>query len=465
MDLRLSLAIIMGKIISFLNKLTGSGATAAPGLYALKIDPHLVKKLTKKLRYGNIIISGTNGKTTTARLTSDIVSTKFRVVHNRQGSNLLRGIASTLISSSSLTGQNPANLGIWEVDEATLPQALENIEPQIIALLNLFRDQLDRYGEVDSIRKKWQTGLLSHGRGTTLILNADDPGISYLGKFFKGKIIYFGIGEKKLNLPEISQVADVKHCLNCGQKLNYSTTLSSHLGHYTCPKCRFKRPKPDISASNLKFNSNFSTSIKLTVNGQLLFERYRDLTVNYSLPGLYNVYNVLAAVAIADQLKIDHTKIRQNLESFSAAFGRFQKVTIQGKSAAIFLIKNPTGANEVLRILSQKQNMSILAILNDKIADGRDVSWIWDTNWEILTTKIKRISVSGTRAWDLATRIKYAGMKMSKNNVYENIDYSITKSIGNLSTIDTLIILPTYTAMLEVQKSLARLGGQKWHKD
>lgn len=473
MDLRLSLAIIVGKIISFLNKLTGSGATAAPGLYALKIDPHLVKKLTKKLQYGNIIISGTNGKTTTARLTSNIASTKFRVVHNRQGSNLLRGIASTLISSSSLTGHNPANLGIWEVDEATLPQALENIEPRIIALLNLFRDQLDRYGEVDSVRKKWQQALKgkTNKEGLTLILNADDPGISYLARSFSGKIVYsqknfvyFGVQDSKLDLPEVSQVADVKHCLSCGQELSYSTVLSSHLGHYACGKCSFKRSKPDISASNLKFNRNFSTSIKLTVNGQLLFVRKRDLTVNYSLPGLYNVYNVLAAVAIADQLKIDHTKIKERIESFSAAFGRFQKVAIQGKSAAIFLIKNPTGANEVLRILSQRQNISVLAILNDKIADGRDVSWIWDTNWEILTPKIKRISVSGTRAWDLTTRIKYAGMKVSKNNVYENIDYSIAKSIGNLSTIDTLIILPTYTAMLEVQKYLRKQGVETWHK-
>lgn len=461
MDLRLSLAIIVGKIISYLNKLTGSGATAAPGLAALKIDPHLIKKLTKKLRYGNIIISGTNGKTTTARLTSDMASIKFRVVHNRQGSNLLRGIASTLISSSSLTGKSPANLGIWEVDEATLPEALQNIDTKIIVLLNLFRDQLDRYGEVDTIRNKWQKALqgLTPKLGETLILNADDPGIAFLARSFKGKVIYFGIEDKKIDLPEVLQVADVKHCLNCGQELNYSTILSSHLGHYACPKCSFKRSKPNTYATNLKFNHDFSSEAKITIH-------YSLLTIHYNLPGFYNVYNVLAAVAIADQLKIDHTKIRQRIESFSAAFGRFQKVAIQGKSASIFLIKNPTGANEVLRVLSKRQNMSVLVILNDKIADGRDVSWIWDTNWEILAPKIKRISVSGTRAWDLATRIKYAGTKMSKNNVYENIDYSIVKSISNLNNKDTLIILPTYTAMLEIQKTLSKLGNTtKWHED
>lgn len=461
MDIRLLLAILIGKLIASLNKLTGTGATAAPGLYALKIDPQLVKKLTKKLKYGNIMVSGTNGKTTTARLASEILSTKFKIIHNRQGSNLLRGIASTLIKQSTLTGKLRSNIGIWEVDEATLPEAMENTSPKAIVLLNLFRDQLDRYGEVDSIRKKWQQALqaLTFKQGETLILNADDPGISLLAKSFKGKVTFFGIDERSVNLPEVSQVADVKHCLNCSHMLNYSTVLSSHLGHYACPECGFRRPKPNISATNLKFNHDFSTSTKLTVNS-------KQLTVNYSLPGLYNVYNILAASAVSNALRIDHAKIRQKIENFSAAFGRFQSVQVKGKSAIILLVKNPTGANEVLRILSKNQGLNILAILSDKIADGRDVSWIWDTNWEIISSKIKNLYVSGTRAWDLATRLKYAGINMSKNNVYEDIDYSIRKSVENLSNKDTLIILPTYTALLEVQKTLSKLTGvTKWHED
>ena len=183
------------------------------------------------------------------------------------------------------------------------------------------------------------------------------------------------------------------------------------------------------------------------------------------MPGLYNVYNVLAASAICDSLNIDHAKIKEKTEAFSAAFGRFQSAQIENKSVLIFLIKNPAGANEVIRTLATKNNLNLLAILNDNIADGRDVSWIWDTNWEILKSRIKSISVSGIRAWDLATRLKYADIKLSKNSVYKDINYSITNTLSKLNNKDTLIVLPTYTALLEVQKTLSKLGGDKWHKD
>lgn len=458
MDLHLTTAILVGKVIALLNKLTGTGGTAAPGLYALKIDPDLVKKLARNLTYGNIIISGTNGKTTTARLSADILSTKFKIIHNRQGSNLLRGIASTLISASSLSGRVNSNLGIWEVDEATVPEAVKNTNPKTIVLLNLFRDQLDRYGEVDTIRTKWQKTLSALNQATTLILNTDDPGVGFLGSVFPGKVIYFGVEDKKLNLPQIANVADIRHCLNCASPLNYSALLSAHMGHYKCPKCSLERPAPGIWASNLEFKQDFSATANLSIKNS-------KSAVNYNLPGLYNVYNVLASSALGDHLKIEHTKIREKIQSFAAAFGRFQKVSISGKSALIFLIKNPAGANEVIRTLSLKNNLSILVMLNDNIADGRDVSWIWDTNWEILVPKIKSLAISGTRCWDLATRFKYAGFKLSKNNVYENISYSIQQLVKTLNNKDTLIILPTYTAMLEVQKSIGKLeGGTKWHR-
>ena len=457
MDLRLTLAILVAKIIGYLARLTGSGATAAPGLYALKIDPNLVRKLTSGIKHGSIIISGTNGKTTTSRLTSDILKSKFSIVHNRQGSNLLRGIASTLISTSSASGKIRANLALWEVDEGTLPDAINNTHPKTIVLLNLFRDQLDRYGEVNTVRTKWQKSLEKLPKSTTLILNADDPGISFISKSFRGKVIFFGVNDKKINLPEIAHIADVRHCLICGSKLIYSALLSAHMGHYTCPKCDFKRPTPQISASNLDFKSDFSTSIKLIVNGQLS-------NVAYQLPGLFNVYNILAAVSIGSTLKIATAAIKQSIESFTAAFGRFQKIKIGDKKIIIFLTKNPTGTNEVIRTIATKNRINLLAILNDNIADGRDVSWIWDTNWEVLKEKIKNLSLSGTRAWDLATRFKYSDFKLSKNMIDENISSSIYSTVKNLHNKDTLLILTTYTALLDVQKTLPKMGSVKWHE-
>lgn len=469
MDLRLISAILIGKTIGFFTKLTGGGATAAPGLYALKIDPQLVKKLTKNLNENSIVVSGTNGKTTTSRLIADILSTKFNIIHNRQGSNLLRGIASTLVSQSSLSGKIKQKLAIWEVDEATLPEALINIKPKIIVLLNLFRDQLDRYGEVDTVRNKWQKALSALPKDTVLIANADDPQIAYIAKDFKGKVVFFGINDNKLKLPEISHVADIRHCLNCDSKLEYQAVLSSHLGHYFCPNCNFKRPTPTVFTTNLKFNSDFSTTLKLTLNSQLSPSKKNpplEETFNYNLPGLYNVYNILAATVIANYFKIYKTEIKKSIANFSAAFGRSEATKIQGKKAKIFLIKNPTGANEVLRVLALKERINLLIALNDNLADGRDISWIWDTNWEILLNKVVSVSVCGIRAWDMALRLKYANFKLSKKMINEDINYSLNFTVKNMDRDESLIILPTYTAMLEIQKVLSKTEkGPKWHED
>ncbi len=457
MDLKLFWAILIGKLTAKIIKLAGGGATAAPGLYALKFDPSLVKKLNRKIKHGSIIVSGTNGKTTTARLAYNILSTKYKIIHNRQGSNLLRGIASTLISQSSLFGKLKYDLAIWEVDEATLPEALKNVYPRAIVLLNLFRDQLDRYGEVDSLRNKWQKALSTLSQNTALILNADDPGISILAKSFRGKKIFFGVNDNKINLPRVASIVDVKHCLICGSDLIFDAQLSAHLGHYRCLKCSFSRPQPQISASGLKFQLNFSAFIKLNVNGQAS-------TVHYSLPGLYNVYNILASTAVATSFKIDSQVTISKIRTFSAAFGRFQKTKVKDRELVTFLIKNPTGANEVIRTISQLPRVNLLIILNDKIADGRDVSWIWDTNWEILKGKTKKIFVSGIRCFDMVLRLKYAGLRLSKNNIHKEINYSIINTLQKMNTKDTLIILPTYTALLEVQKILNQIGREtiKW---
>ena len=469
MDLKLYLAILVGKLLTLVIRLARGGATAAPGLFALYIDPNLVKKLSKKIKNGSIIVSGTNGKTTTARLIFDIVSTQYKVVHNRQGSNLLRGIASTLVQKASFYGLLEEDLAIWEVDEATLAEAIANVSPKVILLGNLMRDQLDRYGEVDSIRNKWKNSLKKLNKSTTLILNADDPGISILSSYHKGPLIFFGVDDNKINLPKIANIADIKHCLKCGSILNYLSQLSAHMGHYSCPNCKLARPQPKVFAKDLIFDTDFSTHAKISINNS-------PLTIHYHLPGLYNVYNVLAASSVALSLNFNSTVIVEKIKSFTSAFGRFQKIKIKDRNALIFLIKNPAGANEVLRTIALKSKLNILAILNDKIADGKDVSWIWDTNWEILQKKVKTLNVSGIRAWDLATRLKYAGFKLSKNDInmgnhiphkYRNkdVNYSIKSSLNKLSNKDTLIILPTYTALLEVQNSLYKLArGIKWQE-
>ncbi len=460
MDLKLFSAVLAGKLTQFALKISGSGATAAPGLIALKIDPDLVKKLSVKIPRGSIIISGTNGKTTTARLTFDMLSKHYSIVHNRQGSNLMRGIASSLISKITPTANTIEDLAIWEVDEAILPEAIISTNPKIIVLLNLFRDQLDRYGEVETTRLKWQKAISALPKDVTLILNADDPGIASLSKTTKAKIVTFGIKDNKITQSTQSGVQDIKNCPICHGKLNYNSYTLGHLGEYTCAKCGFKNPKVQISASNIILNKDFSTSLNLTILN------HKQLAINYNLPGLYNAYNVLASAAISAFYKLTPPMFTQSIANFTPVFGRFQKIMVGKKTIYIFLIKNPTGANEVVKVLSSQGNLNLLVILNDNFADGTDVSWIWDTNWETLSQKTKQLTISGTRSWDMATRLKYANFKVSKYNVNEQIDSSIKSAMKLLNTNDTLVILPTYTALISLQKYFAKTGTVgKWHKN
>lgn len=459
MDLRLFFAILLAKSIAFVIKLFGGGATAAPGLYALKIDPKFIKKFSKKIKGDSILISGTNGKTTTSRLLSDILSNKYKIIHNRQGSNLLRGIASTLINKSSFLGKLNADLSIWETDEAVLAEAVQSTSPKIIVLLNLFRDQLDRYGEIDNIRSNWEEMIKKLPKTTILILNSDDPGINYLSKFHKGNTIHFGINDKKINLPDITNVADIKHCLICNTKLNYSIHLSAHMGHYYCPRCNFSRINPEISASKINFKSDLSANLDISI-------KTKKINVNTNLPGLYNIYNLLAACSATKVFNTSQDEIKNGIQDFVSAFGRFQKVKIYDKNLITFLIKNPAGANEVIRTISKLKSLNLLVILNDKIADGKDVSWIWDVDWEQLSNKVKSVYVSGTRAWDMSVRLKYANITLSKKNVTADINYSLRSALNNMNNKDTLIILPTYTGLLSIQKTLYQLGANtKWQKD
>ncbi len=456
MDLRLTTALTVAKLIAFSLKAKGSGATAAPGLIALKIDPNLIGKLCAKISGGSIIISGTNGKTTTARLTFDALSKDHKIIHNRQGSNLMRGIASALIAKTTISGKVLGDLAIWETDEATLPVAIKDTSAQIVVLLNLFRDQLDRYGEVEATRQKWQETISKLPKTATLILNADDPGVASFYKIFSGKISTFGINDPKISTFQTTGVLDIKNCPVCQSKLIYKTYTFGHLGDYKCTKCDFKKPNIQISASNLLFGQDFITSADIKIASA-------NYKTKYNLPGIYNVYNVLAAASIATALKISAKKILDSTKNFTPVFGRFQKIQIKDKNIYIFLIKNPTGANEILKVLSANNNINLLTILNDNFADGTDVSWIWDTNWETLSQKTNNITISGTRAWDIATRLKYAGYRLSKDNVYEQIESSIEAALSTMNKNNTLYILPTYTALLSLEQILKKESGHiKW---
>lgn len=418
MDIKLSLAIFVGKFISRINLLTGSGGTAAPGLYALKIDPDLVPKLSRKLSK-NILLSGTNGKTTTTRMISQILTrANYIHIHNRTGSNLLRGIASTLIKNNI----NKKTIGLWEVDEAVFPIASAQIKPDIIILTNLFRDQLDRYGDLDYVANKWQDALKDLPKETIKILNADDPALVFLGQHLTN-VYYFGLDPQTPATKIQTNSMDSVFCFKCGAKLNYRKFFVGHLGIFSCPKCHLKQPAKFIQKSH------------------------------FELPGLYNQYNYSAAILTANKLNISREKINDALANFVPAFGRIETIKTSDKTIRLFLVKNPTGFNQVISTVCdelKKNNITCLVAINDLIADGRDVSWLWDVDFEKLVKNLKYCITSGLRAYDMSLRLKYADF--TKLETIENLNSSVNKLLKTDSK--EVFIFPTYTAMLEIRKIL-----------
>jgi len=455
----LKTAILFGKFVKFfIKKLHLGGATAAPGLAALKIDRQLIAKMSKNFPQGSIIITGTNGKTTTSRMLASIFKKQgLEPIHNRTGSNLLRGIASTLIENSNLSGKIKNDIAIWEIDEAVMPQATNQIAPKVIVITNLFRDQLDRFGEVNKLRKIWKDAVKKLNKKDILILNADDPQVASLSQSTKAKVIFFGLSDTNWGSLTLPRVADARFCPSCATPLNYKTVYISHMGDYSCPKCIVRRPKPNIFAQEIQSVEEEKADFRLvTPNGQV--------EIKLSVGGLYNIYNALAAASAAWTQNINLETIKNGLVNFKAAFGRVEKFEIDGKILWLYLVKNPTGFNEVIKTLfSDREKKDVLIAINDLTADGKDVSWLWDVDFENLQNKTGKIFLTGIRALDMALRLKYA--QIGKPALVENNLEKALKA-GIEQSEEKLFILPTYTAMLELRKILNKMGhGVKFWED
>jgi len=445
-----------GKLTAQLTKLLRrGGGTAAPGLLAEKIDPHILTELTAQFPLGSILLSGTNGKTTSTRLLAHILSNSgIKTIHNRSGSNLTRGLISVLLDKSNLSGSVDAQLGLFEIDEAALTKAAQLIKPKVLVITNLFRDQLDRYFELDQVIVRWRKVLQNLPATTTICLNADDPKLAYLGKYTKGRVIYFGIAQSKHQLSVLPQSADVSSCPNCGQKLTYDEIYLSHQGNYFCTHCHFKRPDLDVSASNIELRGLESVSFDLhTPQG--------NISVQLGVPGFYNVYNGLAAAAGALTLNQTSSHIQAGLSQFKSVFGRIEKIPVGKKTVLMTLVKNPTGFNEVLRLLSGTENEHLMLALNDLLADGRDVSWIWDVEMEQLSSQKAPVTVTGIRAWDLANRLKYAGVPTKLLYVEPDLEKALKLALKKTPSGKTLYVLPTYTSMLGIRQILTKMGHVK----
>ncbi len=412
--LNAGLAVIAGRTAGALSRrLHLGGGTSIVGVVAQRVYPDIVEHLATQLEYGCVLVTGTNGKTTTSSFLAAILRDGgLRVWRNREGSNLERGVASSLVIRALPNGhlrRSGRAISVLEIDEAALPQLVQELPARVVVFTNLFRDQLDRYGEVDSVASLWRKAIGKLPDTATLVLNADDPGVAFLGESFAGQKIYYGIDDLSLNQlaqPGTTryQVMDTRTCPRCGSEFVYDARFYSHMGHYHCPHCSLQRPQPDIRVIKVQQDTFDRQRIQVLA-------RTRQQEVVIPLPGLYNIYNALAAITAARSLDVDWEPVISGIEQSKPAFGRGERVQGEGRTLRLLLAKNPTGFNEVLRTLfSEGAPRHILFVLNDNAADGRDISWIWDVDFERAVGLTRTLVVAGTRAFDLGLRLKYAGV-------------------------------------------------------
>jgi len=426
------------------------GGTTLPGRLLLRLEPDALARLGSALSDGTTLVSATNGKTTTAgMIAAALEADGRRPVHNRAGSNMAWGVATALL-------EQRGEEGLFEVDEAWLAEVATQLDPAVIVLGNLFRDQLDRYGELETLAEDWARTVAARGGRTRFVLNADDPAIADLGRDEAGEqrpgVLYFGLEDASQALPELQHAFDAKHCRRCGHPYAYERAFVGHLGHYSCPGCGAQRPAPDVAATEVELRGMRGS--RLTVRTPA-----GEMRIELPLPGLYNVYNALAAVSAALALRVEPSRVPPALAGMRAAFGRVETIEIDAKRLAILLIKNPAGANEVLRTLrleAGEEGLDLWIGLNDRIADGRDVSWIWDADFELLAGSVRRVVCAGARAAEMAVRLKYAGLPLEAIAVEPGIGRSLDDALA--ASPRRLFALPTYTALLELRKLLADRG-------
>jgi UDP-N-acetylmuramyl tripeptide synthase len=446
LPLPLAVEVAAAQAAGRLSRLAGAGGgTTVPGKLLWKLDPGAIDRLAARLPLGSAVVSATNGKTTTAAMTASILGGRLRLAHNRAGANLMSGVASTLLDARG------AELGLFEVDEAALPEVLARLRPGAVCLGNLFRDQLDRYGELEHVAERWRAAVRNLPSTTALAVNGDDPQVGELARERAGAIV-FGLDDPRVARPSLQHAADSKYCIRCGTPYDYTAAYVGHLGDYRCPACGHSRPPVDVSARELELNGLESVAFTLVAPTG-------SRRIELRVPGLYNVYNALAAASLALALDTSLDEIAAGLGSFSAAFGRFERIAVGDRRVLMLLIKNPAGANEAVRTIVDGGAPKVAVIaLNDAIADGRDVSWIWDVDFEPLLSWLQRLVATGDRAAELALRFKYGGFDPDAIEVVPSLERALDRGLQLIPAGGELVVLPTYTAMLSLRKIVADRG-------
>jgi UDP-N-acetylmuramyl tripeptide synthase len=441
-----------GRAAAVLSRRLGrGGGTVIAGLLVPRIAPSALRDVTRSIPHGSIVVSGTNGKTTTTRLLSHILrGAGMRPIHNRAGANLLSGLFTAVAQGTDWQGRPMGDVGLFEVDEATVPLALQHIEPRVLLLHNIFRDQLDRYGEVHFVANLWREAVRHLPPTSTVVVNADDPLVAGLAE--SREVLSYGIADAAMGSTALPHAMDARLCPRCGAALRYSVVFYGHLGHYACSKCEFARPTPTVCATSVELLGDAGSNLIVATPEGVIRARLQ-------LPGLYNVYNAVAAVAVSTALGVRREIIARGLETFTAAFGRLERIQVEDRQLFLALVKNPVGFTEVLRtVLAPPGARTLLIAINDQFADGTDVSWLWDVEFERLQERVNVAICSGLRAEDMAVRLKYAGVEPERIKIEGDLRRAIELALAAAEPTETVYALPTYTAMLAIRDILRQTG-------
>ncbi|TYQ13137.1 UNVERIFIED_CONTAM: UDP-N-acetylmuramyl tripeptide synthase [Acetivibrio alkalicellulosi] len=453
MNLRLTFTIVITKLLVFILRFLRRGGTTLPGKVACKIYPGIIKNISKDLKI--IMVTGTNGKTTTTRIIGQILKeNNIDYITNKSGANLVSGIITTFIDSVNISGISKHQTALIEVDEAAFNVITDHIQPHVLVVTNFFRDQLDRYGELYSTLKSVKSGI-EKSPDAKLVLNADDSLCASLSKNHSGDVLFYGYSENAYEGDEDLFNSDATFCIYCKNKYEYKNRVYSHLGGFECTSCGFKRPDSDVTCLNVEeLNSSYS-KIELSIN-----DSNNSYKAKINLPGLYNTYNALAAVSCGHALNLPSDSLINALETFECGFGRMETIETDNKTIKLILVKNPTGFNQVLNfLLTENKQTQIAFIINDKLADGTDISWLWDVDFEKLIDIQETVSnfyTSGIRGEDMAVRLKYAGLYSSKIQITKDYEELVQKGLSNTLEGHSFYILPTYTAMLDIRSFLKK---------
>ena len=451
MNFKAILAILLCKLLRAVSRLLHRGGTAMPGRFALKVCPDLLARLSKDVK--TVVITGTNGKTTSARIVEQAFREQgFDYFANRSGANLLDGVTTEFVMNCTLGGKMKKSRAVIECDEAAAVKVFPQLRPQIVVVTNLFRDQLDRYGEVTHTLGNIRTALEAVPEATVCV-NADCSLCSSLALSLPNRVVYFGIEQGAVPSRAKPELSDATHCIRCKTEYEYDYITYGHLGGFRCPKCGYARRGADYAVTDVIEQRANGTTAAVSIRGE-------KRVVEINLPALYNVYNAIGALAASMEAGVGREEAVRALASFQCGFGRMEAFRLGKADVRMMLVKNPAGCNQVIDYLENLHNRFVLAIfLNDRGADGTDISWIWDAEFERLNAlagRIEKVIVSSDRAQDMRVRLKYAGVE-DKNITVERDYETLVTSLEGLET--DVCLMPTYTAMLELRSVMIRHCG------